>query len=62
MPVLPAIDLEGDDSADEELPMGDFVTEQEMNQQDIENELCEDAEPAEAAGSSAPEAGAVAMV
>eukprot|EP00972_Heterocapsa_arctica_P040933 6033387-Heterocapsa_arctica.AAC.1 len=33
-----------------------------MNQQDIENEICEDAEPAEAVGSSAPEAEAAAMV
>eukprot|EP00972_Heterocapsa_arctica_P100092 14759936-Heterocapsa_arctica.AAC.1 len=64
MPVVPAIDLDtervGMDDGVDKLPAGDFVKEQETNQQKIEVKLHEDVKLAEAAGSSPPEAGAAA--
>eukprot|EP00972_Heterocapsa_arctica_P055443 8180014-Heterocapsa_arctica.AAC.1 len=65
MPVVPAIDLVtegvGVDDGMDELPKGDFVAEQEVDQHDIDSELYEDAELAEAAGSPAPEVDAATI-
>eukprot|EP00972_Heterocapsa_arctica_P083225 12262462-Heterocapsa_arctica.AAC.1 len=61
MRVVPAIEIGSESDAMDALPTGDFVTEQELNQNNIDNELYEDVEPApEAPNEGGPEACALA--